>query len=254
MVRQMEQAARVVAMAHHVVVLTGAGVSAESKIPTFRDTMDGLWKSFDPQTLATPEAFARDPATVTKWYDWRRQRCLEAEPNPGHCALAQLETWLTDRDRHMTILTQNVDGLHQRAGSARVVELHGSIMTWRCTTTGKELTPPPASFDTYPPRSPFDSASGLLRPAVVWFGEMLPTEALEASQQALDECDVFMSIGTSAVVYPAAGFVEVARERGATTIEINPEPTPMTYRVDIHVCGRSGVIVPDLVQQVTELK
>lgn len=244
---EIDQAAAAVAAAKRVVVLTGAGVSAESEIPTFRDTMDGLWKEFDPQTLATPEAFARDPKSVSKWYDWRRQRCLEAEPNPGHRALADLEQDLESRGRSLTILTQNVDRLHQKAGSGSVVELHGTIMIWRCTQTGREIEPGPEPFDRFPPVSPF-AGGALLRPCVVWFGEALPPEALDAAQRAVDECDVFLSIGTSSVVYPAAGFVQVASSRGATTIEVNPETTPITELVDVHLRGRSGEILPELLR------
>lgn len=238
-------AAATLAKARHVVVITGAGVSAESGIRTFRDTMEGLWKEFDPARLATPEAFAADPETVTRWYDWRRLACLAAEPNPGHLALARLEHWLTETGRAFTLLTQNVDRLHHKAGSRNVVELHGSILQWRCTRTGRTLTPPPTPFPAFPPPSPF-AADAPLRPDVVWFGEALPQHALDAAEQAMLTCDLFISVGTSSVVYPAAGFAELARLRGATVIEVNPAPTALTSIADWSLRGKSGEILPDL--------
>jgi NAD-dependent deacetylase len=243
------------AKARGVVVLTGAGVSAESGIRTFRDAMDeasstmaGLWKDFDPAKLATPEAFDADPALVTRWYDVRRRGCLAAMPNPGHIALAQMQRHVESIGGCFTLLTQNVDRLHQRAGSAGVVELHGSIIEWRCTLTGRRVTPPPAEFATLPMVSPFDPR-GLLRPDVVWFGEMLPEAALMAAQNALETCDVFISVGTSAQVYPAAGFVGMASANGAFTAEVNREPTPISRGVDACLHGASGEVLPRVVAQ-----
>lgn len=228
-----------------IVVLTGAGVSAESKVPTFRDTMEGLWAEFDPQRLATPEAFAADPEMVTRWYDWRRLRCLEAEPNPGHLALAELERRATARGAAFTLLTQNVDGLHNRAGSSRVVELHGSIHRWRGERTGEAFELPDGPLQTFPPLLPSGERA---RPGVVWFGEMLPSEAVAAAEEALDACDLFFSVGTSAVVFPAAGFVHAAKDRGAATVEINPEATPITGLVDHALAGKSGEVLPLLAE------
>jgi NAD-dependent deacetylase len=239
--------ARAIAHARHIVVITGAGISAESGIRTFRDTMAGLWKEFDPQKLATPEAFAADPATVTRWYDWRRLGCLAAEPNPGHLALAALERTLAARGGEFTLLTQNVDRLHQKAGSRNVVELHGSIMEWRCTRTGRKTVPGPEPFPEFPPRSPFD-ASALLRPDVVWFGEMLPESALAAGSDAVASCDLFISVGTSSVVYPAAGFAEQALYRGANVIEVNPEPTPLSPLATWSLRGKAGEMLPRLIE------
>ncbi len=241
---QIETVAKRLASARSVGVLTGAGISAESGIRTFRDTMEGLWKDFDPQQLATPEAFAADPALVTRWYDWRRQGCLAAEPNPGHTALAELESWLSSRGGKVVILTQNVDGLHQRAGSRNVVELHGSIHIWRCTRTGREFRPGPGAFAEFPPTSPWD---GAMRPGIVWFGEALPIDALQAAGETAATCDMFFSVGTSAVVYPAAGFVEDAGANGAVTVEINKDPTPLSRRVDFSLRGRSGEVLPRIV-------
>lgn len=242
-------------------MLTGAGISAESGLRTFRGVtaggaaaanmpaqlhadMEALWKEFDPATLATPEAFARDPAMVSRWYDWRRLGCLAAEPNAGHAALARLEQLITARGGKFWLLTQNVDRLHQRAGSRSVTELHGNILVWRCTRTGAKVELPPTAQTEFPRRS---EAGGLLRPDVVWFGEMLPPEAVARAQQAAEECDVFLSIGTSAQVYPAAGFIREAQAGGAFTAEINAEATPVSGLVDLAIHGRSGEILPRVV-------
>lgn len=251
--------------AHRVVVLTGAGVSAESGIPTFRarsadaadskpaaqppSSMAALWKEFDPLTLATPEAFAANPERVARWYDWRRQGCLAALPNPGHLALAQLESFLAARrpaaaaPGPFTLLTQNVDRLHQKAGSRAVVELHGNILTWRCTRTGRDADLPSEPLAQFPPPSPHHP-QGILRPNVVWFGEMLPPSALQAAFEAVEACDLFLSIGTSSVVQPAASFIQQAARRGAATAEINLEPTPISHQVDWSVRARSGEALP----------
>lgn len=241
----MLEIARVLASAKSVVVLTGAGVSAESGTPTFRDAMTGLWASFNPEELATPEAFERNPELVTRWYDERRLGCLACHPNPGHLALARLETELTARGGRFTLLTQNVDRLHQRAGSRNVVELHGSIMVWRCTRTGEAFTPSDEPMTAFPPKS---RAGALLRPNVVWFGEMLPEAALGAAGEALSACDVFVSVGTSSVVQPAASFVFLAKNAGATTCEINPEDTAITRWIDVPLRGKSGEILPKVIE------
>lgn len=234
--------------ARHVAVVTGADISAESGIRTFRDTMQGLWKDFDPQKLATQEAFDADPELVTRWYDWRRLGCLAAEPNPGHVALAGLEERLRARGAEFVLLTQNVDGLHQRAGSRRVVEVHGSIHTWRCTKTGREVRPGAEAFPAFPPQS---DRGGLLRPGVVWFGEALPLEALREADRAIEHADVFLSVGTSAVVYPAAGFIETAGSNGALTVEVNKDATPISRRVDFSLRGSAGEILPRILDAMT---
>lgn len=242
--------------ARHVVAITGAGISAESGLRTFRGStaasasdlpkdMQALWREFDPQTLATPEAFDADADKVSRWYDWRRLGCLAAEPNPGHLALAKIERAITSRGGTFTLLTQNVDRLHQRAGSTNVVELHGNIIQWRCTRTHRVIDLPADPFSTFPPPSPFASGA-LLRPHVVWFGEMLPEAALVAAGQAVENCDLFLSIGTSAVVYPAAGFLHAARQNNAFTIEVNAEPTAASHVVDLCLQGKSGDILPAL--------
>lgn len=246
--------AAAIGSADSVCVITGAGVSAESGLRTFRGvtgmtaedhgSMASLWKDFDPATLATAEAFAADPERVTRWYDWRRLGCLAAEPNAAHLGLAEIERRVAARGAEFTLLTQNVDRLHQRAGSRNVVELHGTIMAWRCLRTGKEVEPEPRPFDRFPPRSPLvdDSSDplGVLRPSVVWFGEMLPPDAVARAEAAAASCDLFLSVGTSSVVYPAAGFIQRARERGADTAEINLEPTPISRLVRWSVRAKAG--------------
>ena len=233
--------------AKNVVALTGAGVSAESGVPTFRDAQTGLWAKYDPLELATPEAFARDPALVTRWYDERRQLRLTTKPNPGHHALARWEELQRARGESFTLLTQNVDRLHHAAGSVNVVELHGTIMAWRCTACGverEELGPP---FTEHPPRCA--SCGGARRPGVVWFGEALPEHALEASFDALQRCDLFLTIGASAVVHPAAGFLHAAAQTGAATIEINRDTTPASAVVDWTLRAKSGEALPALLDE-----
>ncbi|MEN1705029.1 MAG: NAD-dependent deacylase [Planctomycetota bacterium] len=227
-----------------VVVLTGSGISAESRIPTFRDNMEGLWAEFDPQKLATPEAFDADPELVTRWYDMRRVKCLEAEPNPGHTALAEMQRQVAARGGSFTLLTQNVDGLHQRAGSTGVVELHGSITAWRGVRTARPFDLPHGPMDVFPPT--FDDGE-FARPGVVWFGENLPEDAIAAAYGAIESCDLFFTIGTSSVVYPAAGFVDIASARGAKTVEINPAATPATTSVDAVLAAKAGEALPRLV-------
>lgn len=250
-------AAHAIRSARRIAVLTGAGISAESGLRTFRSAgapdlppdMQALWKEFDPATLATPEAFASNPEMVTRWYDWRRIGCLAAEPNPGHLAIAELERRVRGRGGQFTLLTQNVDRLHHRAGSTDVVELHGTIMVWRCTRCGAKTEPDAAPMPSFPPRSHCCGDRGaLLRPDVVWFGEALPEQALFRAAEAAENCDLFMSIGTSGVVYPAAGFISHASAGGAKTIEINPEATPLSRRVDWSIRAKAGEALPALVR------
>lgn len=245
---QIQRAAEVLRGAHAVVVLTGAGVSAESGIRTFRDTMEGLWREFDAEKLATPQAFAADPALVSRWYDHRRVGCLNAEPNAGHVALATLERWFTERGRSLTLATQNVDRLHQRAGSSGVLELHGNIMTWRCSVTGRSMQLPPEAMEHFPIPSPFADGA-LLRPNVVWFGEELPEETLLAAQAAAQRADVLLSIGTSAVVYPAAGLIDICGQRGGIIIEINPVRTAASGRVNWSLMGKAGDVLPQILRE-----
>ena len=234
-----------VADARHVTVLTGAGVSAESGVPTFREAQAGLWAQYDPTELATPEAFAANPTLVWDWYQFRRKLILGVEPNPGHVALAKLESLVPG----MTLVTQNVDGLHARAGSTDVIEFHGNLFANRCfaedkVVTGRESKQLPFCPDCGAP----------LRPGVVWFGEAIPEAARDRAFQAARDCDVFFSVGTSSLVYPAAGLVEIAREAGATLVEVNPEPTELAATLDFALAGPSGELLPALVKRLNDHK
>ncbi|WCJ58782.1 NAD-dependent deacylase [Fontisphaera persica] len=230
--------------AGHIVASTGAGVSAESGVPTFRDAQTGFWAQFKPEELATPEAFAANPERVWQWYAVRRRRVREVQPNPGHLALAEMER----RARRFTLITQNVDRLHQRAGSRNVVELHGCILSVRCPRGHHVIEDYQDAADEAVPRCPLCQA--YLRPAVVWFGEELPAHALEAADTAARQCEVFLSIGTSTLVYPAAQLPFTALECGATVVEINPQPTPLTDSATYTFHGPSGVILPQLLKAV----
>lgn len=222
--------------ARAVAVLTGAGISAESGVPTFRDAQTGLWARYSPEELATPEAFARNPKLVWDWYAWRRDLVAKARPNPGHIALASLSS----RFERFTLVTQNVDSLHQRAGSLDVIELHGNIARIKCARGCGVVTE--FSRDDTPPRC--QQCGAYLRPDVVWFGEMLPPEALAAAHAAARQCDVFFSIGTSALVYPAADLPLTALAQGATVVEINPASTPLSAQASFVLQGPSGVVLP----------
>ncbi len=227
--------------AQYVAVLTGAGVSAESGIPTFRDAQTGLWAKFRPEDLATPEAFERNPKLVWDWYAWRQELVRRSQPNPGHYALIQLQQHVPC----FKLITQNVDGLHQMAGSADVVELHGNIMRARCSIEDTVIDQWLATGET-PPRCPRCDAH--LRPDVVWFGEELPPEALEAARQAANTCDVFFSVGTSSLVEPAASLAHTALQHGAAVVEVNLTTTPLTSRAMFALQGASGEILPVLIK------
>ena len=220
-------------------VLTGAGVSAESGVPTFREAQTGLWAKYDPLDLATPEAFERDPELVWRWYRWRRGLVARVEPNAGHRALAELQSLVP----RLTLVTQNVDGLHQRAGSRDVIEFHGNLFIDRCFAEARTVEP---GGDDGIPTCPH--CGSYARPGVVWFGEAIPEDALHASFAAAADCDVFLSVGTSSLVYPAAGLADIARQGGATTVEINPAPTPEAGRFDFALAANSGVVLPKLVE------
>src|SRR5574342_856985 len=215
-----------------ITVLTGAGISADSGVPTFRGA-DGLWRNFRAEDLATPQAFERDPRLVWEWYNWRRELIATKQPNPAHDALVKLEQRWTNR---MWLITQNVDGLHRAAGSQRLSEIHGNIWKVRCTACGS------ISENRDVPISPLPTCPrcrGLLRPHIVWFGESLFPDDLARCAAALQTCEVLLVIGTSGVVYPAAGFASVAKEAGAFVAEINLEPTPQTGLVDLSLEGRA---------------
>jgi NAD-dependent deacetylase len=233
--------------AARVAVLTGAGVSAESGVPTFRDTQSGLWAKFNPAELATLEAFARNPALVWDWYAWRRELVARVEPNPGHLALAALEAGLVQGGARFTLITQNVDGLHQRAGSRNVIELHGNILRVKCSADDAVVESWPPTGET-PPHCPDCGAA--LRPDVVWFGERLPPEAISAAERAATESDIFISVGTSAEIQPAASLPWLALGQHAVVVEINPEATPLTPQATYVLAGPSGVVLPQLVKAV----
>lgn len=225
--------------ARTVTVLTGSGLSADSGVPTFRDAQTGLWARYRPEDLATPEAFAREPDTVWQWYAERRARVRAVEPNAGHYALAELAQRLPD----LRLVTQNVDGLHQRAGHEDVIEFHGSLMTNVCHHEGRTVE---VDDDTAaPPSCPH--CGGPVRPGVVWFGEAIPRAALERATAAAGACDLFLAVGTSAVVQPAAGLADIARASGARIAEINPGETDLSARVDYRIAEGAAVALPRLV-------
>jgi NAD-dependent deacetylase len=238
-------AAAALASARRVAVLTGAGISAESGIPTFRDALTGYWARYRAEELATPEAFQRQPDVVWRWYAERREKVLQAEPNPGHLALVAL-AGLVPR---LELFTQNVDGLHQRAGSPHVVELHGNIARVRCSGScgvadswDDALCPPNCVRCGRP-----------LRPNVIWFGESLPLEALESARAAAEQCDVFLSVGTSNIVEPAASLPWIASRQGATVIVVNPDLTGQHLAPGvIGVAGKAGEVLPRMVEGVRQ--
>jgi NAD-dependent deacetylase len=241
-----EQVARALTRARSVAVMTGAGISAESGVPTFRGP-DGLWQGHRPEELASPEAFRRDPEKVWEFYDWRRTVLAGCEPNAGHRALAEIERRVAD----FTLVTQNVDGLHQEAGSQRVFELHGNI--WRLRRVDEsgpgridERAPMPRPL---PPR---DQSGAMLRPCVVWFGEMLPMDALLASEEAARRADVFFVVGTSGMVEPAASLARVAKAEGARVVEINPEQTALTDVADDVFREPAAAALARIVEQLEE--
>ncbi len=239
--RVFEEAGRALSRADRVVVLTGAGVSAESGIPTFRGA-GGVWSRHRAEELATPEAFAARPDFVWQWYGERRQAALECQPNPGHIALARLEQ---DRPDGTVVVTQNVDGLHRRAGSQNVIEVHGSLFRTQCTRCGYAIPDDPTPY-TQTPKCPECASS--LRPGVVWFGEMLPAGPIDAAIRAAAECDVMLVIGTSAVVYPIADLPLQAKRHGARLVEVNPSDTPLTPICDFVLPLPGGEALPRLVE------
>ena len=236
--------------AQRVAVLTGAGVSQESGLHTFRDaypsTSSGqgpLWAQYRPEDLATPEAFQKNPKLVWDWYAMRREKVKTVEPNPGHYALAEMARCVPN----FTLITQNVDGLHQKAGSTGVIELHGSLQRVKCSVCGMQAHGWDESAENVPQCL---LCGGLLRPDVIWFGESLPREALEAAVLATRSSDVFFSIGTSGLVQPAAALAFAAKNNKSLVVEVNAEPTPLTEKADFALIGKSGEILPILVKAV----
>ncbi|TNF32237.1 MAG: NAD-dependent deacylase [Deltaproteobacteria bacterium] len=252
-----------------VMVLSGAGVSAESGVPTFRGA-GGLWRRWSATELATPEAWARDAGLVWEFYDYRRRRMADVQPNPAHHALAAFEARWSAAGRELELVTQNIDGLHEQAGSRAVTRLHGSIWHVRCLRCGAvtpnrdvPITPAYEGAGDPDPHAharrftaddlPRCACSGILRPHVVWFGESLAEEDLGRAVAAAERCDALIVVGTSAVVYPAAGLIPLARRSGAVVCEINLSPTPATNGVDYHFCGPAGVVLPELLEGLPEV-
>ncbi|MGW5668369.1 SIR2 family NAD-dependent protein deacylase [Micromonospora sp. NPDC003776] len=251
-------AARLVRDARRLVVFTGAGMSAESGVPTFRDDLTGLWARFDAQQLATAEAFHADPDLVWGWYEWRHSRVRRAAPHPGHLAIATIQA----RVPHATVVTQNVDDLHERAGTPAPIHLHGSLFAPRCVGAAAhpatfpdavdgDATEPGEGRRIAPPRCA--SCGVLVRPGVVWFGEALPEAALAAAVDAAAGCDVLLAVGTSGVVYPAAEIPRVARRSGATVIQVNPAPTPLDRVAAVNLRGTAAQVLPALVAAAFEV-
>lgn len=236
--RMIREAQNRIAQARSIAALTGAGVSADSGVPTFRGK-EGLWRNFQAEDLATPEAFSNNPRLVWEWYDWRRKLIASKNPNPAHLSLVELEK----KAPAFTLMTQNVDGLHLWAGTQNLIELHGNIWQVRCTqcdTISYNLDVP---INILPECS---NCQGLIRPHIVWFGEALNPEYVRKSQKALETCDVMLVIGTSGIVQPAASFAGEARSNGAFVIEINLDPALDKESVDLSLQGRAKDIVPML--------
>ncbi len=233
------RAAEILRSATRVVAFTGAGVSAESGVATFRGA-GGLWEGHRIEEVASPQAFAADPVKVWRFYDQRRTNVAKVRPNPAHEVLAAWQ----DRFPTYTLVTQNVDGLHQGAGSRRVVELHGSLWRVRCTECGREREDRTAPLPALPPRCAVCGA--MERPDVVWFGEALPAEAFLGAEAAAEACEALVVVGTSAVVYPAAGLVAVAAAAGAKVIEVNPEASALAHLADVTLRGPAGAMLPQV--------
>ena len=254
LIAEVERAAKLLATKQRICILTGAGISAESGIPTFRDKQTGLWENYSAEDLATPQAFTRDPNLVWSWYQWRRQQVASKKPNPAHIALAQWQYHSRSTHHQLTLITQNVDDLHEQAGSV-VTHLHGNLWRNKCSRCDTPYqSQSNGSYDSEDSIN-FDEAliicqhcEGYIRPDIVWFGESLPVQAWQTAEEAAADCDVFISIGTSSLVYPAAGLAQLAKHNGAKIIEINPYPTPNTL-VNITLAAKAGVILPELVKR-----
>ncbi len=248
MMDSIDKAVELLAPANKLVVTTGAGMSKESGIPTFRDAPSALWANFNPEELATPEGFRRDPPLVWKWYVERRDMIGQAKPHPGHFAVADLEPMYDE----FLLLTQNIDNLHRRAGSQNIVEVHGNIFRYKCFDNNHPVPAGelPVSGEV-PPRC---HCGSMIRPDVVWFGEMLDQDDLDRAFAGLSSCEAILVVGTSGLVYPAAGFPHAARSMGATVVEVNPEKTPITDLADVFVESPAGEALPLLVERLREAR
>jgi NAD-dependent deacetylase len=238
---QIQQAADILAQAKRLVVLTGAGISKESGIPTFREAQQGLWAQYDPQRLATMQGFLANPKLVWEWYQFRLGLVEQAQPNPGHRAIAELEQRLP----HVQVITQNVDGLHVQAGSRRVLELHGNIRRFKCLRGHGNLSMADlAGQDAAPPLCPHPGCGALVRPDVVWFGENLDYRVLNQAVAGSEVCDVMLIVGTSGAVQPAASLPYHAWNARARIVEVNPEQSELSDLAHVHLAGLAGVVLP----------
>ncbi|MFX1543963.1 MAG: NAD-dependent deacetylase [Promethearchaeota archaeon] len=235
----MKEAAKIISDAEYLIALTGAGVSRESNVPTFRG-VDGLWRNYDPMELATPHAFARNPKLVWEWYSWRQGLISECEPNPAHTTLAEWEA----NGILSHLITQNVDGLHRRAGSEKVLEVHGDLWATKCTSCSfhGRLDSPAKGIPLCP------ECENMLRPDVVWFGESLDGRIMARVYEELASADIILVVGTSALVQPAASFPLVVKHAGGKILEANIEHTPLTLVSDVHVSGKAGEVLPSIGQ------
>jgi NAD-dependent deacetylase len=243
---ELGRAAQLISKARPLVVLTGAGISKESGIPTFREAQDGLWAQYDPMEMASEAGFRKNPKLVWEWYEYRFGMIKSARPNAGHLAIAELESLVPQ----VTVVTQNIDGLHAAAGSTTVLELHGSIQRYKCLSgrhTGFTLDDVLGQAEK-PPRCP--KCGELLRPDVVWFGEYLPEDAMRKAYDASQHCAVMLVVGTSGVVQPAASLPYVAARTGALIVDVNPEPDEISEMADIFLQGKGGTVLPELVQAI----
>lgn len=247
--------------ARRIVVFSGAGISAESGVPTFRDDLSGLWAQYDPMALATPEAFQRQPEVVWGWYEWRRQRVRQAQPNAAHQVIAR---WQQDAGTKLSCITQNVDDLHERAGCSQVMHLHGDLFASFCFDCGKAhedssrtqggLPAQSAADDGAVPPPQCTACQGLIRPGVVWFGESLDTEILRSAFEHSEQCDALIAIGTSGVVQPAAALPQIARDAGATVIQINPQQTALDGVAHVNLRAPAARALPLLYARIQEEK
>ncbi|WP_019671879.1 SIR2 family NAD-dependent protein deacylase [Psychrobacter lutiphocae] len=240
---ELTQAADLLTQAKSICILTGAGISAESGIPTFRDKQTGLWENYRAEDLASIDAFERNPQMVWSWYQWRRNLVKDKQPNPAHHALFKLQQWAETEHKTLALITQNVDDLHEQAGS-KVTHLHGHLWRNKCSGCDSPYTEPVDYSQDSLLHCPH--CEGLIRPDIVWFGEMLPQQEWRYAEHAVNDCDVFISIGTSSLVYPAAGLLQVAKQQGAAIIEVNLNPTQNPL-VDVELAGKAGEILPKLV-------
>lgn len=242
----LDELASILQQSRAVVVLTGAGISAESGVPTFRGN-EGIWAKFRPEDLATMSAFIANAKLVWEWYNWRRELIRQVKPNPGHYALVELAKWFPS----FTLVTQNVDGLHRQAGSESVLELHGNILHNKCADCNRPIGEgddiDPAAIPTC------QVCGGKVRPDVVWFGEQLPEETIEAAFEAAEAADLFFSIGTSALVHPAATLPVIAKRHGAVLVEVNPDETPLTPMADFYFPAKAGELLPQLVEKLSHV-